>query len=108
VTLLNNLYSNEWRLFFNFFIPSVKLLTKTRDGSKTFKSYDLPKTPYQRLLESSFIPPQSKEKLQTFYKNLNPFSLRQSIESKLKIIFKFSKHLASAPSIGYPYGKGLL
>jgi hypothetical protein len=34
VDLLNDLYTKEWNLYFNFFIPSVKLINKVRDGSK--------------------------------------------------------------------------
>ena len=33
--LMNELYENEWRHFHNFYRPSVKLLSKTRDGAKT-------------------------------------------------------------------------
>ncbi len=33
VTLLNDLYRNEWKLFHNFFHPSVKLISKERVGS---------------------------------------------------------------------------
>ena len=44
VSLLNNLYTKEWRLFHNFFCPSVKLIAKERIGSKTIKHHDLPKT----------------------------------------------------------------
>ena len=33
--MLNELYETEWRLLFNYFIPYVKLLDKTREGSKT-------------------------------------------------------------------------
>ena len=50
VPLLNDLYTKEWRLFHNFFCPSVKLIAKKRIGSKTIKRHDSPKTPYQREL----------------------------------------------------------
>jgi len=39
VPLLNNLYKNEWRLFHNFFCPSVKLIEKKRVGSKIIKKH---------------------------------------------------------------------
>jgi len=48
VPLLNKLYKHEWRLFHNFFCPSMKLLSKERIGSKTIKRHSSPKTPYQR------------------------------------------------------------
>ena len=35
VPLMNELYTSEWRLFLNFFCPSVKLLEKKRIASKT-------------------------------------------------------------------------
>lgn len=46
VPLLNELYTTEWRLFHNFFCPSVKLVAKQRIASKTIKRYDDPKTPF--------------------------------------------------------------
>jgi hypothetical protein len=50
VPLMNNLYRNEWRLFHNFFLTSVKLIEKERIGSKTIKKHDYPKTPCQRII----------------------------------------------------------
>lgn len=38
------------RLHTNFFMPSAKLLSKTREGAKVIKRYDTPKTPYARVL----------------------------------------------------------
>lgn len=87
IPLLNNLYRQEWRLFHNFFCPSVKLLSKERLGSKTIKRYDCPKTPYQRVMESPFIPPSVKQDLFKQLENLNPFVLRKTMEEKLKKIF---------------------
>ena len=90
VPLLNDLYKNEWSLFHNFFLPSVKLISKTRDASQTIKKHDAPKTPYQRLLESDHIHAPTKLKLTEQFNKLNPFELRQGIENKLKAIFKFA------------------
>ena len=60
VAMLNDLYSTEWRLYFNFFIPSVKLIDKYRVRSKIVKKYDKPKTPAQRLIESEHVSQQQK------------------------------------------------
>ena len=87
VSLLNNLYTKEWRLFHNFFCPSVKLLAKERIGSKTIKRHDLPKTPYQRIMDSSHIHESVKLSLSNQLENLNPFMLRKTMDKKLKIIF---------------------
>jgi hypothetical protein len=88
VPLMNALYTSEWRLFLNFFCPSVKLLEKKRVASKTVKRYDKPKTPYRRVLESPAVSEESKRKLKELYKTLNPFDLRKALEEKLKKIFK--------------------
>lgn len=86
VPLLNDLYKNEWRLFHNFFCPSVKLISKKRVASKTIKLYDSPKTPYQRIMESPYITNDVKHSLTDLFKKLNPFDLRKAIEDKLKKI----------------------
>jgi hypothetical protein len=87
VPLLNTLYKTEWRLFHNFFCPSVKLIAKQRIASKTIKRYDNPKTPYQRVMDSPDIVPSIKQKLTKLFKTLNPFHLRKAMEDKLKKIF---------------------
>lgn len=91
IPLLNDLYKNEWRLFHNFFCPSVKLIEKKRIDSKIIKRYDTPKTPYQRLMESDYVKPETKFKLKQQFESLNPFELRANIENKLKKIFNLAK-----------------
>jgi len=86
VPLMNNLYRNEWRLFHNFFLPSVKLIEKERIGSKTIKKHDDPKTPYQRIMESIYINESVKLALTKQLENLNPFELNTAIQLKLKKI----------------------
>jgi hypothetical protein len=87
VELLNDLYTQEWRLFHNYFCPSMKLIKKERVGSKTIKRHDSPKTPYQRAMSSSSISDTAKHTLRNQLESLNPFVLRQAMESKLQKIF---------------------
>ena len=87
VALLNDLYTKEWRLFHNFFCPSVKLIAKERIGSKTIKRHDPPQTPYQRILESPYVSQAVKRTLSQQFEKLNPFLLRKRVEAKLKEIF---------------------
>jgi len=87
VPLLNDLYRNEWRLFHNFFCPSVKLLAKEQVASKTIKRHDSPKTPFQRIIDSPQIPKATKEQLVSQFLTLNPFILRKAMETKLKKVF---------------------
>ncbi|MCJ7833610.1 MAG: integrase [Deltaproteobacteria bacterium] len=88
VPFLNHLYTREWRLFQNFFLPSVKLLAKERIASKTIRRYDPPKTPYQRVMESPLVTQVTKNQLTVLLKTLNPFQLKAAIEGKLKNIFQ--------------------
>jgi 5S rRNA maturation endonuclease (ribonuclease M5) len=88
VPFMNQLYKNDWRLFQNFFCPSVKLISKERIASKTVKRYDKPQTPYQRVLASNLVSEETKEKLKAIQKSLNPFALRKALEKDLKAIFK--------------------
>jgi len=87
VPLMNNLYTTEWGLFHNFFCPSVKLIEKKRVASKTVKRYDVPKTPYQRVLESPEVLNAEKQALKEQFRGLNPFTLRKAMEKKLQEIF---------------------
>jgi hypothetical protein len=88
VPLMNDLYTTEWRLYHNFFLPSVKLLEKKRVASRTIKRYDTPKTPYQRVMESTNISDEVKLSLKKEFQQLNPFRLRKAMEIKLAKIFK--------------------
>jgi len=87
VEALNELYKSEWRLFHNFFIPSVKLVSKQRVGSKIVKKHDKPKTSYQRILESKHVSKHAKEQLKKTFKGLNPFRLRKAMHLKIKKVF---------------------
>jgi hypothetical protein len=91
VALMNDLYTSEWRLYHNFFLPSFKLIEKKRIASKTIKRYDTPKTPYQRIMESSNVSDSVKQALSKEFDQLNPFKLRTAMEKKLAKIFKYSR-----------------
>lgn len=87
IDALNDIYENEWRIFHNFYSPSVKLLSKERVGSKNIKKFDAPKTPYQRVMESSYVSDYAKSGLQKIFENTNPFLLRRALEKKIKRVF---------------------
>jgi hypothetical protein len=95
IPLLNDLYSNEFYLLLNFFIPSTKLISKRRVGSKTIKYYDKPKTPFQRLLESKYISNKTKNNLKTIFNSLNPVGLSKSIDIKISNIQKLASPYVS-------------
>lgn len=103
VGLMNDLYTQEWNLFHNFFCPSVKLLEKKLVAGKTIKKYDSPKTPYQRALESSYVTASTKRFLKERFSKLNPFKLRKIIENKLKTIY-LHRHPKRYKRLKLPFG----
>ena len=74
------------RFYVNFFLPSFKLQSKTRDGAKVTKKYDTPTTPYQRLLMDVRVTEEQKRQLREPFTQLDPISLlRQIREAQSKI-----------------------
>lgn len=84
IPLMNEIYVDYWCPLQNFFIPSMKLLRKTRIGARIKKEYDIPKTPYQRLMECPEITEEQKERLRNRKAKLNPFTLQEGLEKKLR------------------------
>lgn len=80
VGLLNQLYE-PLDLYTNFFQPSMKLKSKERHGARVTKKYHEARTPYQRLLDSSFIQEERKQQLRERYRVLNPAQLKRQIEA---------------------------
>jgi hypothetical protein len=76
--LLNRLYA-VMHFYVNFFLPVAKLKEKSRVGSKVKKRYDVPKTPYARVLNSSDVPEEHKTLLRDTYALLNLVHLRLQI-----------------------------
>ena len=76
--ILNDIY-DQVRLLINFFHPSMKLISKTREGAKVRRRYDEPKTPHQRLMLSPHIPPIAKDQLTAQFDELNPAEITRQI-----------------------------
>ena len=89
---INELYRNELRLMMNLFQPSVKLVSKTRIGSRIVRRYDQPQTPLDRLKASGHADPDKLAALLTLREQTDPFKLSQTIERKLERIFKLAKY----------------
>jgi hypothetical protein len=75
---LNKLYRSV-RLFVNFFQPSFKLLSKTREGAKVIKKYHAPAAPCERLLEREDVSDECKEQLRQTLAALDPVRLLSEI-----------------------------
>jgi hypothetical protein len=67
------------RLYINFFQPSFKLKSKTRDGARVKKLYHPPATPCDRIIAHPAVDPAVKEKLVAQFQSLDPVRLLQQI-----------------------------
>lgn len=86
---LNALY-RHLRLYTNFFQPTMKLIEKTRIGSKVIKKYDKPLTPYRRVLACADMSEEDKQALRKLYAKLNPAHLKRQITKLQQKLYKLN------------------
>lgn len=82
LNLLRSIYADV-RLYINFFQPVLKLVGKERIDDKTVKRYDLAMTPYRRVMALDGLSVEVKARLTAQYVQLNPVTLRASIDAKV-------------------------
>lgn len=90
VSAINELY-RIWGLLHNFFCPTFKLKKKRRDGAKTKRKYEIPETPYQRLLRSPDLSAEHKAALRARFQELDPIKLKKDLEDELRKVFRLVK-----------------
>jgi transposase InsO family protein len=95
IEAINNLYRQELRLWLNLFLPSVKLLKKVRVGSKVWRLYDGPRTPFERVRACAQADREQVEQLEKLRKGLDPFQLAKVIEGKLNRIYRLANRRLS-------------
>lgn len=86
---LNELYKNL-RLYINFYQPSMKLKTKTRDGGKAHRTYSPAQTPLQRVLATDVLAPPAREELKQLRWALDPVVLLGLIRAQQDAFWKFA------------------
>jgi hypothetical protein len=74
------------RLYVNFFQPSFKLKSKTREGAHVSKTYYPPITPCYRLLASNGVSEQVKAKLRDQLNGLDPVRLLHDIRAAQQVL----------------------
>jgi hypothetical protein len=87
LALLRSIYT-DLRLYINFFQPVLKLVGKERVDGKTIRTYDRATTPYRRVLALNSLPLEVKARLTALYVQLNPVTLRTSIDAKVALLWK--------------------
>jgi hypothetical protein len=84
VFVMNDIYKNYFNILYNYFIPQHKCIKVERVGAKYKRTFDKPKTPYQRLIDSGTLTIYEKEKLAKTFNSLNPIELRKDLSFQLK------------------------
>lgn len=88
----------KYSLFVNYFYPSKKIVAKTRDeNGRTYKKYDIPKTPFTRSLEFADKNPQGHitkddvERMQQTKQTLDIITLQRKVTGLQRQLFKLAK-----------------
>ena len=86
VAAITALYTEAWGPLQNFFLPSMKLVAKWREGSRWVRRHDAPQTAYQRLRAHGELQAKARRDLRERYEALDPFVLAAEVERRLKPI----------------------
>src|ERR1700694_1836496 len=84
----------------NCFQPSMKLLSKQRDGKKVRYVYDPAKTPLQRLFLSGVLPANKQQELTGVAQALDPIRLLRQLEQLQQAVFRCA--IGCAPFVSSP------
>ena len=91
VSPITALYKEVWGPLQNFFLPSMKLREKWREGSRWVRRHDGAKTAYQRLLASGQLSAPQRRQLREQYESLDPFALAKELEKRIKPILRLAR-----------------
>jgi hypothetical protein len=90
------------RLYVNFFQPSFKLKSKTREGGKVVKKYHAPATPYEQLLADDRVEPGVKQRLRQQFDSLDPLELLSQLRRAQEEIVRLEAGIDAEPSPALP------
>jgi len=86
VKIMNELY-DVLENYINFFLPSVKCISKTKIGSRYIREYDKAQTAYRRVLAEPSISEQIKKELKAKYATINPKILKQKSDRLIRQLY---------------------
>ena len=95
--MLGQMYAAA-RLYINYFQPSFKLKSKTREGAMVHKKYHAPMTPCDRLLSLPSVAESSKASLREEFASLDPIGLLQTIRVAQADLVELAARRQSEPT----------
>jgi site-specific recombinase XerD len=87
------------RLYVNCFQPSMKMLSKHREGEKVRRVYDTAKTPLHRLVLSGVLPAERQQLLCEVEQALDPLHLSQQLEDLQQAVWHASVTVSPQPHV---------
>lgn len=84
--LINTLCKGPLNQLLNYFLPTMKLASKERVGSKVVRKYAQTQTPLNRVLACAEVSTATQERLRTEKRTNNPFALTREVARQLKVI----------------------
>ena len=100
-TALNNLY-RFLRLHQNYYQPSLRLMSKERDGSHVTKRYDRAQTPLQRLLGSDVLDASQADYQRSLFVSLDPVQLLAQLNKLQDRFWTFAWSSSAVESVYTP------
>ncbi|MGI9862773.1 hypothetical protein SDD30_15455 [Moorella naiadis] len=79
IAWLNSVYACL-DIYANLFLPMRKVIAKERRGAHVHKSYDVAKTPFERLKEAGVLEAQVLAQLEQQLQNTSPLALHKELE----------------------------
>lgn len=86
VSRICTVYQEIWGPLHNFFLPCLKLERKWREGSHWRKTYEPPRTAFERLCRPGVLGLKARRQLRERHASLDPFALKDQLEKHLKTI----------------------
>lgn len=90
---LSELY-RALRLYVNFYQPSMKLKTKSRDGARVHRTYSPAQTPLQRVFSSGILPQSTQSRLDEMRKSLDPVMLLRLLQTLQDAFWRYAEPAA--------------
>jgi hypothetical protein len=82
----------------NHFYPSMKLVEKHRVGSRVYKCYNSPKSPYRLLLDCPSLEEPIKQRLREEHRHLRPLQLKKRIAELQDQLYRLARRKYSPAS----------
>ncbi len=77
----------QWSLWKNLYSPTMRLLSKTREGHRYIKRYDKPQTPAQRVLDSTNVEETHKQRIRQLLASTDCCELKKQVDDSLREVF---------------------